>query len=104
MNWRFRPNEADVRYESKCIPHCTLAPIPSLWGHPAGAAVTPAGARFPNDLLAAFMAGPAGESDEPTPPQNYLEPQEHLPLSCHPQKLCSCKRRQMLRSHPTRLA
>jgi hypothetical protein len=95
---------ADVRYEAKCIPHCALAPIPSLRGHPAGAAVTPASARFPNDHLAAFMAGPAGESDEPAPPQRCLEPQEYLPHCSHPQKLRSCERRQMLRSHPTRLA
>jgi homoserine O-acetyltransferase/O-succinyltransferase len=45
----------DARYEAKFIPHCTLAPIPSLWGHPAGAAVTPADAKFLNDHIAAFM-------------------------------------------------
>ena len=81
-----------------------LTPIPSLWGHPAGAAATPAGARFPNHHLAVFMAGPAGESDEPAPPQGRLEPQEYLPHASHPQKLRSCERRQMLRPHPTRLA
>jgi hypothetical protein len=93
-----------VRYEAKCIPHGTLAPIPSLWGHPAGAVVTTAGARIPNDHLAAFMAGPAGESDEPAPRSGCLELQEYLAHSSHPQKLRSCERRQMLRSHPTRLA
>jgi homoserine O-acetyltransferase len=45
----------DARYEAQFIPHCTLAPIPSLWGHPAGAAVTPADAKFLNDRVAAFL-------------------------------------------------
>ncbi len=27
----------DAKYEAAFIPHCTLAIIPSLWGHPAGA-------------------------------------------------------------------
>lgn len=45
----------DARYEAKFIPHCTLAPIPSLWGHPAGAAITPADGKFINDHLKEFM-------------------------------------------------
>jgi homoserine O-acetyltransferase/O-succinyltransferase len=48
---------ADARYEAKFIAHCRLAPIPSLWGHPAGAAVTAADGKFLNDHIAAFMAG-----------------------------------------------
>ena len=46
----------DARYEAQFIPHCTLLPIPSLWGHPAGAAATPADSQFLNDHIAAFMA------------------------------------------------
>lgn len=46
----------DARYEAQFIPHCTLAPIPSLWGHPAGAAASPADGKFLNDHIAAFMA------------------------------------------------
>ena len=45
----------DARYEAKFIPHCTLAPIPSLWGHPAGAAATPADGRFLNQHIAVFL-------------------------------------------------
>jgi homoserine O-acetyltransferase len=45
----------DARYEAKFIPHCTLAPIPSLWGHPAGAAATPADGRFLNEHIAVFL-------------------------------------------------
>jgi len=48
----------DARYEARFIPHCTFAPIPSLWGHPAGAAATPADSQFLNDHIAAFMASP----------------------------------------------
>jgi homoserine O-acetyltransferase len=47
----------DARYEAQFIPHCTLLPIPSLWGHPAGAGASPADAKFLNDHIAAFMAG-----------------------------------------------
>jgi homoserine O-acetyltransferase len=45
----------DARYEAQFIPHCTLAPIPSLWGHPAGAAATPADGKFLNEHIAAFL-------------------------------------------------
>jgi homoserine O-acetyltransferase len=46
---------ADARYESQFIPHCTLMPIPSLWGHPAGAGASPADEKFLNDHIAAFL-------------------------------------------------
>jgi homoserine O-acetyltransferase len=46
----------DARYEAQFIPHVTLLPIPSLWGHTAGAASNPADAKFLNDHIAAFMA------------------------------------------------
>lgn len=32
----------DARYEAAFVPHCTLESIPSLWGHPAGAAASAA--------------------------------------------------------------
>jgi homoserine O-acetyltransferase len=47
----------DARYESQFIPHCTLLPIPSLWGHPAGAGASPADEKFLNEHIGAFMAG-----------------------------------------------
>jgi homoserine O-acetyltransferase/O-succinyltransferase len=48
---------SDARYEAQFIPHCTLLPIPSLWGHPAGAGASPADEKFLNEHIAAFMAG-----------------------------------------------
>jgi homoserine O-acetyltransferase len=53
----------DARYEAGFIRDCTLLPIPSLWGHPAGAGASPADRAFLNEHVAAFMAGeraPAG--------------------------------------------
>ncbi len=47
----------DARYESQYIPHVTLLPIPSLWGHPAGAAASPADGKFLNDNIGAFLRG-----------------------------------------------
>ena len=47
---------SDARYEAGLIRHCTFAPIPSLWGHPAGAAVTPADGRFLNNHIVTFLA------------------------------------------------
>ncbi len=46
----------DAQYEAQFIPHVTLTPIPSLWGHTAGAASNPADAKFLNDTIAAFLA------------------------------------------------
>src|SRR5579872_7066384 len=46
----------DARYEAPFIPKCTLLPIPSLWGHTAGAASNPADAKFLNDDIGRFMA------------------------------------------------
>jgi homoserine O-acetyltransferase len=45
----------DARYEAAFIPGVKLLPIPSLWGHTAGAASNPADARFLNDNIAAFL-------------------------------------------------
>jgi len=47
----------DARYESQFIPRVTLTPIPSLWGHPAGAGASPADLKFLNEHIAAFMDG-----------------------------------------------
>ena len=47
----------DARYEARSIPQVTLLPIPSLWGHPAGAGASPADKDFLNTNIAAFLAG-----------------------------------------------
>jgi homoserine O-acetyltransferase len=47
----------DARFEASFIPKVILLPIPSLWGHPAGAAASPADAKFLNENIAAFMDG-----------------------------------------------
>lgn len=46
----------DAQYEAPLIPHCTLLPIPSLYGHPAGAGASPADEKFLNTHIAAFLA------------------------------------------------
>lgn len=46
----------DARYEAQFIPGVTLLPIPSLWGHTAGAASNPADAKFLNEAIAKFLA------------------------------------------------
>jgi homoserine O-acetyltransferase len=48
----------DARYEAAFIPGVTLKPIPSLWGHTAGAASNPADAKFLNEDIAAFLKSP----------------------------------------------
>jgi homoserine O-acetyltransferase len=50
----------DARYEAAFISHCTLAVIPSLWGHPAGAGASPADGKFLNEHVAAFLASIGG--------------------------------------------
>ena len=45
----------DARYEAAFIPGVFLVPIPSLWGHTAGAASNPADAKFLNDKIGAFI-------------------------------------------------
>jgi homoserine O-acetyltransferase len=47
----------DARYEAGFIPGVVLKPIPSLWGHTAGAAPNPTDARFLNDAIGAFLFG-----------------------------------------------
>ena len=46
----------DARYEAAFIPGVTLLPIPSLWGHTAGAASNPADAKFLNENISKFLA------------------------------------------------
>jgi homoserine O-acetyltransferase len=46
----------DARYEAAFIPGVTLTPIPSLWGHTAGAASNPADAKFLNETIGRFLA------------------------------------------------
>ena len=47
----------DARYEAGFIPHVKLLPIPSLWGHTAGAASNPADAKFLNENIGKFLGG-----------------------------------------------
>jgi homoserine O-acetyltransferase len=47
----------DAQYEAKFIPQVQLVPIPSLWGHPAGAGASPADKAFLNDKIGRFLAG-----------------------------------------------
>lgn len=49
----------DARYEAQFMPRVTLLPIPSLWGHTAGAGSNPADLKFLNDHIGAFMAAPS---------------------------------------------
>jgi homoserine O-acetyltransferase len=46
----------DAKYEAAFMKTGTLMPIPSLWGHPAGAAADPADAKFLNDAISKFLA------------------------------------------------
>jgi homoserine O-acetyltransferase len=45
----------DARYEAQFIPKVTLLPIPSWWGHTAGAASNPADAKFLNENIGKFL-------------------------------------------------
>jgi len=45
----------DAKYEAQFIPHVTLAPIPSLWGHPAGAGASPQDLAFLNRTIGDFL-------------------------------------------------
>ena len=46
----------DARYEAAFIRNVQLTPIPSLWGHPAGAGGNPADKAFLNATIGAFLA------------------------------------------------
>ncbi len=45
----------DARYEAAMMPTARLVPIPSLWGHTAGAGSNPADRKFLNDTIAEFL-------------------------------------------------
>ncbi len=45
----------DARYEAGFLPNVTFRPIPSLWGHPAGAASNPTDAKFLNETIGPFV-------------------------------------------------
>lgn len=46
----------DATYESAFIPGVVFRPIPSLWGHTAGAASSPADGKFLNENIAKFLS------------------------------------------------
>lgn len=46
---------SDARYKPRFIPNVVFHPVPSLWGHTAGAASTPADATFLNDTIGGFI-------------------------------------------------
>jgi homoserine O-acetyltransferase len=45
----------DAKYEQAFMKTVTFMPIPSLWGHPAGAAASPADAKFLNENIGKFI-------------------------------------------------
>lgn len=45
----------DARFEAALIPKVQFVPIPSLWGHTAGAASNPADRKFLNEKMAQFL-------------------------------------------------
>ncbi|HEV8214844.1 MAG TPA: hypothetical protein VGP95_03385, partial [Gemmatimonadaceae bacterium] len=47
---------SDARYEAKYIGNVALVPIPSVWGHPAGAGANPADKAFLNAKISAFLS------------------------------------------------
>lgn len=47
----------DARYEAQFMKTVQLVPIPSLWGHPAGAGASPEDKVFLNRTIAAFLDG-----------------------------------------------
>ena len=46
----------DARYEAPFIPKSELMPIPSLWGHTAGAASNTTDAKFLNENISRFFS------------------------------------------------
>ena len=47
----------DARFEAQFIPRVSFVPIPSLWGHPAGAGGNPVDRAFLNENIGRFLAG-----------------------------------------------
>jgi homoserine O-acetyltransferase/O-succinyltransferase len=54
----------DARYEAQFIPGVLLVPIPSLWGHTAGAASNPADEKFLNETIGKFLRGESFETEK----------------------------------------
>ncbi|HEV8499403.1 MAG TPA: hypothetical protein VGQ56_21150, partial [Gemmatimonadaceae bacterium] len=46
----------DARYEAQFMSTVSLLPIPSLWGHPAGAGANAEDRTFLNETIAKFLA------------------------------------------------
>jgi homoserine O-acetyltransferase len=57
----------DAAYEAADLPHATFLPIPSLWGHPAGAGAGPADGEFVNSAIRRFLADEAIPEARPRP-------------------------------------
>jgi homoserine O-acetyltransferase len=57
----------DAKFEAQFIPQVTLMPIPSLWGHPAGAGAGPGDKKFINDHIASFLGISPGETGSARP-------------------------------------
>jgi homoserine O-acetyltransferase len=57
----------DARYEAQFIPHVSLTPIPSIWGHPAGAGAGPGDKKFLNDQIASFLGTGRSSGGAPRP-------------------------------------
>ena len=55
----------DARFEAGDVPGATFLPIPSLWGHPAGAGASPADQDFVNSAIRRFLAGEPIPEAEP---------------------------------------
>ena len=56
----------DARFEAQFIPGVALVPIPSLWGHPAGAGGNPADRAFLNENIGRFLSGePLSRTQKP---------------------------------------
>ena len=49
----------EAQYEAQFIKRVSMVPIPSLWGHPAGAGIDPQDRVFLNRRIAAFLSGRA---------------------------------------------
>jgi homoserine O-acetyltransferase/O-succinyltransferase len=52
----------DAKYEAAFIPGVKLMPIPSLWGHTAGAAPNPVDSKFLNENIGRFLGTSAASA------------------------------------------
>jgi homoserine O-acetyltransferase/O-succinyltransferase len=57
----------DARYEAKYMHTVSLVPIPSLWGHPAGAAEDAEDGKFLNETIGEFLAGKPVHAEKVVP-------------------------------------